>query len=327
MRRSVLVPAILLFVSSLSTGQQPAKNSEVALTGLHGRVHTVLTETFDSLGNSEDSTLAIYDADGYLQEEYRYDPDGSVHSHTKYTREGWQIYKTETISSVPSESRTFIQSFDSGGRVTESKTYDGNGSLMGRTRNDFTPEKIGGGATLSTSKEVKPDGTASSLVTIDRTSPTGLSHQSASKDGKPYYDWIIERDPSGKPVSDALRFADGSFNERQKKPDGITVEHDYSAPTQTDTYQTTDANNRVVEWIRDSQEYYAKATFRYDQGGRRTQVANYDRSGKLLHKDITKYEDDEIGNWIEQCEYNWDAALGNKHPKLGAVNRRTITYY
>ena len=81
------------------------------------------------------------------------------------------------------------------------------------------------------------------------------------------------------------------------------------------------------KWIRDSQAYYAKATFRYDQGGRRTQVANYDRSVKLLHKGITKYEDDENGNWIEQREYNWDAALGNKHPKLGAVNRRTITYY
>ena len=40
-----------------------------------------------------------------------------------------------------------------------------------------------------------------------------------------------------------------------------------------------------------------------------------------------KYQDDENGNWIEQREYTWDAALGNKHPKLGAVNRRTITYY
>ena len=165
------------------------------------------------------------------------------------------------------------------------------------------------------------------MVTIDRTSPTGLSHQSASKDGKPYYDWMIERDANGKLMSDALRFADGSFTERQKNPDGTTVQHEYSAPTKTYSYQTTDANNRVVEWIRDSQAYYARATFRYDQGGRRTQVANYDRSGKLLHKGITKYEDDENGNWIEQREYNWDAALGNKHPRLGAVNRRTITYY
>lgn len=326
MTRIVLFPAILLFVSSLSTGQQPAKNSEVALTGLHGRVRTVLTETFDSLGNPQNSTLAIYDPDGYLQEEYRYDPDGSVHSHTKYTRRGWQIFKTETSSSVPSEDRTFVQSFDSDGRVTESETYDGNGSLIGRTRNDFTPEKSGG-ATLSTLKDVKPNGTASSLVTVDRTTPTGLSRQSASKDGKPYYDWMIERDANGKPVSDALRFADGSFNERQKKPDGTTVEHKYWVPTKTYTYQTMAANGRVVEVISDSQGYYWRATFQYDQDGRRTQVANYDRSGKLLRKDITKYEDDGNGNWIEQREYNWDAALGNKHPKLGAVSRRTITYH
>jgi len=173
----------------------------------------------------------------------------------------------------------------------------------------------------------KPDGTASSVVTVDRTSPTGLSGESASKDGKPYYDWKIERNANGKPVSDALRFADGSFDERQKKPDGTTVEREYWAPTKTYTYQTMDANGRVVEVISDSQGYYWRATFRYDQGGRQTQVANYDRSGKLLRKDITKYEDDGNGNWIEEREYNWDAALGNKHPKLGAVNRRTITYY
>jgi len=162
MTRIVLFPAFLRFVSSLSIGQQPAKNSEVALTGLHGRVHTVLTETFDSLGNPENSTLAIYDPDGYLQEEYRYDRDGSLHSHTKYTRKGWQVYKTETNSSVPSENRTFVQSFNSDGRVTESETYDGNGSLIGRTRNDFTPGK-------TTLMDVKPDGTASSVVTTGRT--------------------------------------------------------------------------------------------------------------------------------------------------------------
>ena len=118
--------------------------------------------------------------------------------------------------------------------------------------------------------------------------------QKNGSNGKPMVD------ANGKPVSDALRFADGSFNERQKKPDGTTVEHKNWAPTKTYTYQTTDANNRVVEVIWDSQGSYARATFRYDQSGRRTQVANFDRSGNLLRKDITKYEDDGNGNWIEQ---------------------------
>ena len=34
---------------------------------------------------------------------------------------------------------------------------------------------------------------------------------------------------------------------------------------------------------------------------------------------------DELQKFVS--EINWDAALGNKHPKLGAVNRRTIAYY
>jgi hypothetical protein len=326
MTRFALFAAILIFVPS-STGQQPAKNSEAAMTGLHGHVHTVLTETLDGLGNPDNSKLEIYDPDGYLLEDYRYEPDGSLRSHIRYTRKSSQVFKTETISSDPSENRTFVQSFNSDGLVTGTETYDGKGSLLGETKNDTAQGKSGGGGTVSTSKDVKPDGTVSSIVTDEKTNATGLSQQSAIKDGKPYYNWLVQRDANGKPVADVFKFADGSFNEREVTTDGTTIEHKYWAPTKTDTYQITDANNRVIEVIEDSPTYYVKITYRYDGAGRQIEIANYDRSGKLLRKGITKYQEDGNGNWIEQRDYYWEAALGNKPLKASLVNRRTITYY
>jgi YD repeat-containing protein len=252
---------------------------------------------------------------------------GSLHSRTKYTRKGWQIFKTETTSSVPSENLTFVQSFNADRLVTGTETYDGSGSLISKTRNDFAQENSG--ATVSTTHEVKPEGAISTTKTVDESpnAATGLSRQSTTKDGRPYSDWLIQRDRNGKPVADALEFADGSFNEREVKPDGTTVEHKYWAPTKTHTYQTTDAHNRVLEVINDSPGDYTKTTFRYDEAGRRTEIANYDRSGKLLRKGITKYQEDANGNWIEEKESDWDVTLGNKPPKLGSVNRRIITYY
>ena len=84
--------AVLLLCSQVLVAQQPAKNSEAAKFGLLGAVRTVLTESLDyrdsTQGTPTGSTLAIYDATGYLLEDYRYYPDGAVHLHTTYTRKG-----------------------------------------------------------------------------------------------------------------------------------------------------------------------------------------------------------------------------------------------
>ena len=101
------------------------------MVGLRGPVHTVLTENFvyrdNPQGKLTDSALVIYDPEGYLLEEYHYDPDCSQRFHTKYTRKGRQVFKTETTGAIPGEDRTFVQSFNAHGLVTETETYDGNG--------------------------------------------------------------------------------------------------------------------------------------------------------------------------------------------------------
>jgi len=313
MTRWSFLSALFLFCPQFCFAQHPAKNSEAAIVGLRGPVHSVLTETFDHRESPQatptGSTLVIYDPEGYLLEEYRYEPDGSLRSHTEYTRKGWQVYRTEATTVVASENRTFVQSFNSDGLVIGTETYDGSGSLISKTKNDFPSRS--GGATVSTSQEANGDGAVSTTETIDEsTDPaTGLSRQTTTKDGKPYSDWLIQRDTNGKPVADALRFVDGSFNEREVKPDGTTVEHKYWAPTKAHTYQTTDAHNRVLEVINDSPGDYTRTTFRYDDAERQTEIANYDHSGKLLRKGITEYQEDVNGNWIEQKESRWDVTM------------------
>jgi len=83
----------------------------------------------------------------------------------------------------------------------------------------------------------------------------------------------------------------------------------------------------VLEAIDDAPGIYIRTTFRYDDLGRDTETANYDRSGKLLHKIVMEYQEDENGNWIEQRESDWDNTLEDKPPKLVVVSRRTIAYY
>jgi hypothetical protein len=149
--------SLLLLCPQFWYAQQPAKNSESAMVGLRGQVHTVLTESFDYRDNPQGkptgSSLVIYDPDGYLLEEYHYEPDGALRLHTKYTRKDWQVFKTETTSAIPSENRTFIQSFNFDGLVTGTETYDGSGSLISKTKNDFPSRS--GGATVSTSQVAK----------------------------------------------------------------------------------------------------------------------------------------------------------------------------
>src|SRR4029077_13358354 len=106
-----------------------------------------------------------------------------------------------------------------------------------------------------------------------------------------------------------------------------TIEHKYDVSTKTNSFQTIDAHNRVLEAIDDAPGVYIRTTFQHDELGRDTETANYDRSGKLLHKVIMEYQADEHGNWIEQKESDWDDTLGDKLPKLVVVSRRTITYY
>ena len=82
MTRWSILSALLLHCSQFCFGQQPAKNGEAAVIGLRGPVHSVLTENFNYRDNSQgkptESALAIYDPEGYLLEEYHYEPPAKV---------------------------------------------------------------------------------------------------------------------------------------------------------------------------------------------------------------------------------------------------------
>ena len=58
------------------------------------------------------------------------------------------------------------------------------------------------------------------------------------------------------------------------------------------------------------------------EAGRQTEIANYDRAGKLLRKDIRECQEDANENWTEQKAGRLDVTSGSKPPKLGVVRRR-----
>jgi hypothetical protein len=322
----------LLLAAQMELAQEPSTNSEASRVGLHGPVHTVLSEKFDYAGDlkgkSAGSTISIYDPQGYEIEEFRYEADGSLHSHLKLTRKGWQVFKIESTSVVPEENQTVIHSFDSNGVITQTEIHDQNGAVT-RTTNELLP-KVGNVTGGYRSRQESPDGELTVFETTNSTDPaTGLTRNTTTVDGKTTASALIQRDASGAKKVSAIASPDGSFSQIEHKPDGTSVRHTYSAPVNTHNYMTMDKENRPIEAIQESPSYYYKTTFRYDGFGRRIEMGRYDRSGQLVSKDTTEYRNDNYGNWIEQKESQWIAASVSKPAQstLVSVHTRTITYY
>jgi hypothetical protein len=323
---------LLVLVSQMGVSQEPVTNSEAAIVGLHGPVHTVLSEEFDYAGDPTGkvagSTITIYDPQGYELEEFRYEADGSLHSHVILTRRTWQIFKIESTSVVPEENQTVIHTFDSNGVITQTEIHDRNGAVT-RTKNELVA-RVGNVTGGYRSRQESPNGEVSVLETTNSTDPaTGLSRNITTVDGRTTASALIQRDASGARKLTAQASPDGSFSQIERKPDGTGVRHTHHAPTNTHNYATLDKENRVIESIQESPMYYLKIGFHYDGFGRQIEMAYYDRSGRLLSKDTTGYRNDNYGNWIEQKESQWHAASGPKPAQsmLVSVHTRTIAYF
>lgn len=99
----------------------PSWCQEATAVGLKGLVHTVLTEEFSAEnGASQEargSTFEVYDRRGYQLEVYHYKPDGSLWVHTIFSRNGEQIFKSQTTGSAPFENVSVQDVFDADGKV------------------------------------------------------------------------------------------------------------------------------------------------------------------------------------------------------------------
>ena len=322
----------LVLASQMGSAQEPLANSEAARVGLHGPVHTVLTEEFDYAGDptgkAAGSTIWTYDPQGYGLEEFRYKADGSLHSHVKLTRKAWQVLKVETTSVVPEENQTVIHSFNSDGVITQTEIHDRNGEVT-RTTNELVPT-VGNVTGGYRSRQESPNGEVSVLETTNSIDPaTGLSRNITTVDGRTTASALIQRDASGARKLTAEASPNGSFSQVERKPDGTSVRHTYQAPTNTHNYATLDKENRVIESIQEWPTYYLKIGFQYGGFGRQIEMAYYDRSGRLVSKDTTEYRNDNYGNWIEQKESQWHAACGPSRAQSTFVSLHTptIAYY
>jgi len=121
--------------------------------------------------------------------------------------------------------------------------------------------------------------------------------------------------------------ADGSYNERERKSDGTTVEDRYSAQSKTHTFQRIDAKGHLIEVIEKSDSYYIRCTYSFDAEGRSTGQINYDANGKIVDKTAAEYRDDLQGNWIEKKSIVWDTKSEPMQLKIVRTTLRTINYY
>jgi hypothetical protein len=308
----------------------PSLPQEATAVGLKGLVHTVLTEEFgDENGvshQSRGSIYEVYDRHGYQLEVYRYKPDGSLLVHTIISRNGEQIFKSQTTGTAPFENFSVQNVFDADGKVIETDTYNADGVVTKKSTHEFLEKRAD--STHYRSKETSADGTENTREIVESTEPeTGLSRQVATMNGKPETDWVIQTGKNGGPDKDKIVYADGSYNERERRSDGSTIEDKYSASTKGHTYQTSDAHGNLIEVVESSDSGYIRCTYSFDETGRPTGQVNYDASGKILDKSTIGYQDDSSGNWTEKKIIVWDTKSEPMKPKIVGISLRTINYY
>ena len=326
-RRKYARAALSIFVLML-TGQISVWAQDAAVRGLKGKVQTVLTEDFTSADGvrrePNGRTLDVYDPSGYQLEFFRYKPDGSLWVHTVYDRKGPQTLRVQVIGTEPFETHTEQNVLDAEGQVVETDIYDENGVLVSKSTHKLVQEQPNSSIYEHTQKANGVENT--SLITENMDSKTGITHQVTTTNGKVDTDWVIQRNTDGT-GKDKIVYADGSYNERERRSDGSTVEDQYYAPTQRHTYQKSDSQGNIVELLRKSDSDYFHCTYSYDKDGRPTGQINYDASGKILEKSTTEYRDDSHGNWIEKKSIEWDTNTAPMQPKAVAFTLRTINYF
>jgi hypothetical protein len=323
----VRVALTILFLKLLAG--VPAWAQEVLAIGLKGPVHTVLTEEFSSQsgarGEPSGTVLEIYDRQGYQLEVYRYEADGSPWEHTVFERNGPLISRMQVTGTTPFENRTTQNLFDAGGHLIETNTYDGNGVLVSKSKSELV-QRDSNSETLRRS-ESNADGTESTAEISETTDPkTGITHQVETRSGKTHTDWVIQRNADGT-EKDKIVYADGSYNERERKADGTTVEDRYSALAKSHTYQKSDIQGQLVEVIEKSDSQYIRCTYSFDKEGRSTGQINYDAAGNILDKSTAEYRDDSLRNWVEKKTIVWETKTEPMQPKIVETTLRTINYY
>ena len=266
------------------------------MRGLHGAVQSVSSESFiftdDGQKISAPAERSIFDRTGYETEFYEYDPRGVLLFHTVFTRNGSHLVKAEITN--PASMQKSVRLYNSEGSVTETDTYDANGTLTGKTVNDPSVGKEK--ATVSTKRM-----TDGSISTIEQ-----------SADGS-FKESIVK--PDGTTVVHAHYRASG---QQQSLPSGDNAYGDW--------FQTSDESNRPLEYIEEPPTgRYLRTASRYDKGGQVIETDTYDRSEKLLGQTTFRYlREDENGNWTEQEIWS---KTSSDSAKLRQVIHRTITYY
>lgn len=328
--------ALLSVLALILASEIPLQAQDTVMAGLKGKIQTVLTEEFTSDdGISREpsgSTLDVYDSAGYLLQSLLYKSDGSLWAHTVYDRNGPRIFRVDVMG-VPDNDGTRIAPFephsehmeyDAKGRNIQTDRYDPDGVLVSKSTNSFIQDQPDSTVMYQTEKR---QGVESTFVTTEATDPqTGIEHQVTTKNGQVCSDWVLQWNPDGT-GKDKIVYANGSYTEREKRPDGTTVQNSYDVPTRTHSYIAVDAHGQIVEAINRSDADYFRGTYSFDEAGRPIGEIDYDAAGNVVKKSTTEYRNDSWANWVEKESIEWNTKTEPMQPKSVTFSLRTINYY
>ena len=290
-----------------------------ALDKVRGPVHTVQEEWWDYEkkpgGAPAGSRYTVYDAKGRLLEDARYGVDGAVLMHTKITRdeEGRPLREERSLGDSPT--RTRVNTYDQNGLATVT-TVDNSGTELDKTQMHTSAA----GDTTYTRHQQNEDGSTTDFKSTETTDPAaGTRHMTDSKDGRPERETLRQENQKGEMQSEAMLFSEGTSIKRETLPDGSVRTHTYLARTKVNFYKTVDKEHRLIEEIEDGPGGYTRTTYQYDDEGRPTGSATFDRAGKQTSKSEMTYQVDSFGNWTEQRTF--------KDARVVGVVKRVIAYY
>ena len=315
---------VFLIFSSAASAQ------EGLFVPLHGRVRSLLTESFQSSDDPKGelrrtfSDYQVFDALGNTLESVSRGPDGRVISHTLVTLgDANKVLRVTQYSDGPDGTTTDQNVYDEQGQIVEQVAYDKSGQVTRRLKHE--KDQNTGYSTM----ELIPSGHPAIRMNYseEKDPETGETIYTIITDGKPERETRMKEDASGNLRMTVVDFPTGYSAQLDRKADGTQTEKVYRPADRSWTFKTTDSQGRVLSFVTESGSSRAHCEYRYDEEGRLVELMEYGSSDEVIGKETTEYRDDPGHNWIEQKWTRWDMLVVPPKPTLILLNRRTIDYY
>ena len=306
-----IVASLVIFLSLV---RPPAASSQVVndLTEqkLSGKVKSLTEYSFNVRrvhGKAQKEftgkTRAVYNPLGNKDNDYTYNPDGSLASSTvfNYNKEG-VLEQEDGYNGDGSPEYTNIYKSDKDGNFTLIKLFDGAGNLFLKTACDYDKD---GNETAEINYTQVLEREKMRDAVLDK---TVWQHD---KDGNITKEQYLEGDSGVIRTTYFTYDANGHISERVNSENGFKLKTTYKYDIKGNVVEETqyDAAGKIVTRIMTT----------YDERGNSTEQSFYDKDSRLQTHTVFTLTYDQQGNWIRKVQSN--------NNRVVAITDREIVYY